>query len=314
MRIGIDIGGMTIKLGLVDENYTIIGRKVINTGKDYLTPEEIVNNISEAVKSLLKEYGVQISECESIGIAMPGASDGKTGYVIYSNNIAWENIPLIPWLERTLDIPMGLANDADAAALGEVLAGAAKGHNNAVLLTLGTGVGGGVIIERKIFNGPLRGGCELGHMVIRRDGKLCSCGRKGCLEAYASATALMEQAKEAAIKHPHSMLNELCGGNLLKLDGKMIFQAEQAGDKAAREVVGCYEEDLSIGIANLINIFRPEIVILGGGISAQKKYLTDALQKKVSLMCFGGVLGEIPQIVTSNLGNDAGIIGAAYLI
>ncbi len=313
MRIGVDVGGMSIKFGLVNEEYKIVARKVIDTCRDSQSAEEIITRMAESVLELLDENGLTQEDCDGLGIACPGTSDPATGVVVYSNNIEWENVPLLAMLKKYLHIPMGIANDADAAALGEVLDGAAKGKDSAVLLTLGTGVGGGVVIDRKIFAGPLRGGCELGHMVISRGGKLCTCGRKGCLEVYASATALMEEAREAAAKSPDSLMNKLSENNPEKINGKVIFDAQKQADQAAVEVVDNYEENLSIGIANLVNIFRPEIFILGGGVSAQKEYLTDALQEKVNDMCFGGALGEVPKIVTSNLGNDAGIIGAAYL-
>ncbi|MBO5348025.1 MAG: ROK family protein [Lachnospiraceae bacterium] len=313
MRIGIDIGGMSIKIGMVDDSKQIVAKKVIPTQSDILSPEEVVHNIADAVLALLAENNLSVEQCKSIGIACPGLVDGRTGVVLYSNNIAWENVPMLDILREKLNVPMYLANDADAAALGEVIAGAAQGKENAILLTLGTGVGGGVIINGKIFAGPLRGGCELGHTVIKRDGKQCTCGQKGCLETYASATALMEQAREAAVKYPESFMNELSGHQVDKIDGRIIFEAEKRGDEAAKMVVDNYEEDLSIGITNFINVFRPEVIILGGGVSAQEEYLTDALQRKVDAMVYAGTIGEIPRIVTSKLKNDAGIIGAAYL-
>lgn len=313
MRIGVDIGGMSIKFGLVNEEYKIIARKVIDTHRDSQTAEEIVVRMAESVLELLDENGFTQETCDGLGIACPGTSEPSTGVVVYSNNIEWENVPLLAMLRKYLHMPMGIANDADAAALGEILDGAAKGKKNAVLLTLGTGVGGGVVIDRKIFAGPLRGGCELGHMVIARGGSRCTCGRRGCLEVYASATALMEEARKKAADCPESLMNRLSKNDSEKINGRVIFEAQKQGDKAASEVVEEYEENLSIGITNLVNIFRPEIFILGGGVSAQKEYLTNALQSKVNRMCFGGALGEVPQIVTSNLGNDAGIIGAAYL-
>lgn len=313
MRVGIDIGGMTIKIGLVNDTYEIVDKKVIPTESDVKTAGQVAQAMAEAVKALLQENGLCETDCEGLGIACPGTSDPQEGVVVYSNNIVWENVPLIGIMQKELNIPMALANDADAAALGEVLAGAASGKENALLLTLGTGVGGGVIINKKIFAGPLRGGCELGHTVIHMGGRPCTCGRKGCLETYASATALMQGAREKAAEYPQSLLNRLCEAQGGKMDGRIIFEAHRQGDQAAIQVVDEYENALCEGIANFINIFRPEVVILGGGVSAQKEYLTDALQDKVNKICFGGSLGEVPQITTSVLGNDAGIIGAAYL-
>ena len=313
MRVGVDIGGMSIKIGLVDDSKKIVAKKVIPTQSDVLPAEGVVANIADAIITLLEENNLAVEQCESIGVACPGTVDGRTGVVLYSNNIRWEDVPMLDILREKLPVLMFLANDADAAALAEVIAGAAKDKENAVLLTLGTGVGGGVIINGKIFTGPLRGGCELGHMVIRHGGKPCTCGRRGCFEVYASATALMELARETAVAHPESLMNTMADGDVSKIDGRIVFDAEKAGDKAAKLVVEQYEEDLSVGIANVINMFRPEVIILGGGVSAQEKYLTDALQEKVNGMCYGGSICEVAPIVTSELKNDAGIIGAAYL-
>lgn len=311
MRIGIDIGGMTIKASVIDHNYHIITKKIIETKADELTPEGVVKNIESMMEELLEENEGK-DKCEAIGIACPGTIDTELGRVVYSNNIKWSNVPLIELLKQRFEMPMSLVNDADAAVLGEVLNGAAKGKRNAVMLTLGTGVGGGVILDGKIFQGTLLGGCELGHMVINTEGRRCTCGRKGCLEMYASASALMRQARRNMVQYPNSILNEWCQYDTRIVDGKMIFQAEREGDYAAGVVVKQYEENLAIGIANMINIFRPEIFILGGGVSAQKEYLTNRLQKLVEGMCFGGRTGGIPPIVTAELGNDAGMIGAAY--
>lgn len=312
MRIGIDIGGMSVKIGIVNEDYKITSRKVIKTESNIYTPREIIKNIADAVKLLLEENSIKLEETFA-GIACPGTSDSISGVVLYSNNIGWENVPFIQIFREYLDVQCAIANDADAAALAEVLCGAARGRENVVLLTLGTGVGSGVVINKKIFTGYMRGGCELGHIVIKYGGLPCTCGRRGCFESYASASALMASAREAAEKHKESLLNVLCGGKKENINGEMVFEAGKAGDKAAIEVIERYTEYLSTGIANIINIFRPEIVILGGGISAQKEYLTDMLSLKVKDMCFGGTMCGTAGIVTSCLGNDAGIIGAAYL-
>ena len=183
-----------------------------------------------------------------------------------------------------------------------------------MLLTLGTGVGSGVILDKKIFRGAMPGGCELGHLYIRYDGIRCTCGRKGCLEAYASASALLRIAREKAAEHPESIMNEMCGNDLEQMNGKIPFDAAKAGDEAGMETVKEYEGYLACGIANVINTFRPEKVILGGGVAAQKDNLTAPLKDLVKDMCFGGSHGHIADIVTSVLGNDAGIIGAANLV
>lgn len=313
MRIGIDIGGMSVKLGIVDEECNIIDKQTIPTRAQDQSPKKIAETMASVIDELAKKNQLKLSDCICVGFACPGTVDSRSGMVLYSNNLGWENFSLIEIMRSYFDVPMAIANDADAAVLGEVKNGAAKDKKNAVLLTLGTGVGGGVILDGRIFGGSLRGGCEPGHMVIQQGGRLCTCGRRGCLEQYASATALMTLAREATEQNSHTLLGEMCGHNLSALSGKHVFEAARQGDAAALEVIEKYQEALSAGIANLINIFRPEIVILGGGISAQGSNLTLALQNRVSALCFGGRHGEIPPIVTSVLGNDAGIIGAAFL-
>lgn len=314
MKVGIDMGGMSVKLGLVNEKNEITGKLVIPTRLD-VPAREMVLDMAEAVKTLLAENGLTLSQIQGIGIGSPGTVDQEEGTILYSNNFDWEDVPILSIMREALGpVKLDIANDADAAALGEVCAGAAEGAKNAVLLTLGTGVGGGVIINRKIFRGGVTGGCELGHMVIVENGERCTCGRRGCLEAYASASALLRMARKAAAAHPESLMNQMCGNDLEKINGKIPFDAAAAGDQMGAEVVETYENHLACGIANLINIFRPEKVILGGGVAAQKENLTTPVQKKVDSMCFGGRHGKIAPIVTSRLGNDAGIIGAANLI
>lgn len=313
MRIGIDMGGMSVKFGLVNEENEIVNKKVIPTRLD-VPAAEMIQDMIAAVHSLLEETGMTLKDCEGIGIASPGTVDDKKGSILYSNNFGWENIAIIKQMQEELSLPMAIANDADAAALGEVKAGAAKGSKSAILLTLGTGVGSGVIQDGKIFHGPLNGGVEIGHMVIRAGGEPCTCGRKGCLETYASATALLRMARNAVKEYTDSVMHEMCGGNLDNMNGIIPFEAAAKGDTVAQEVIDTYEEYLAIGIANVINIFRPEMVILGGGVSAQKENLTKPLTEKVKEYCFGGAHGEIADIVVSELGNDAGIIGAANLV
>lgn len=313
MKIGIDMGGMSIKFGLVNSKQQIVAKTTIPTILD-IPYQKLVENMADAVHQLLAGQNLTLADCDGIGIGSPGTIDDVNGVVLYSNNFRWENIPVVEELKKHLDTAIKIANDADAAALGEVYAGAAKGEENAVLLTLGTGVGGGVIIGKEIFHGPLAGGCELGHMVIAYGGLQCTCGRRGCLEAYASATALLRMAREKAAEDPKSVMNEMCDGKLENMNGKIPFDAAERGDEAGLAVVEEYEEYLACGIANVINIFRPAKVILGGGVAAQRENLTRPLQEKVNALCFGGEHGEIAKIVTSQLGNDAGIIGAANLI
>lgn len=312
MRLGVDIGGTTIKIGLVDDNHKIIDRIVIDTASDQYGAKEIIEHLAKAAKQLMSRNGLSDQTIEQIGIACPGTVDAGNGDVVYSNNLNWENVAFTKELRKYIHCgQIRLANDADAAAWGECVAGSAKGHKNVILLTLGTGVGGGIVLNGQLFHGGQKGGVEPGHMCIHEGGRTCTCGRKGCLEQYASATALMRDAREAVEGHSESMLyRRMLDG---ELNGRTIFEAEKAGDMVARRVVQAYERDLSEGIANLINIFRPEVVLLGGGVSAQREYLTDALETQIAGLCFGGKRNELPHILVSSLGNDAGIIGAANL-
>ncbi len=312
VKIGIDMGGMSIKLGLVNNDYKIISKLTIPTRLD-VESTEIIADMAKAVTELLSKEKIELSQCQGIGIGIPGIIDDVNGVISYSNNLEWEKVNIVEELKRYINLNIKIANDADVAALGEVCAGAAKGTEHAVLLTLGTGVGSGVILNGKIFHGILGGGCELGHMVIKEGGELCTCGRRGCLEAYASATALIRIAKKHASQNTDSVMHKMCEGDLHQMNGIIPFDAAQQWDEAGIKAVREYEGYLACGIANVINIFRPQKIILGGGVSAQKEKLTTPLQLLVEQMCFGGDMGGIPQIVTSRLGNDAGIIGAATL-
>lgn len=313
MRIGIDIGGMSVKIGIVNKNSEIIARTTIPTDIT-ITPQAFIKEMAGGVHRLIEENQFTMEQIASIGIGCPGAINTRKGLVIFAGNLGWSNVNLVEEFQAIFPMPVGLANDADAAALGEVTAGAAKGHKDVVLITLGTGVGGGIIIDGKIFQGPLNGGCELGHMIIRANGNPCSCGSQGCFESYASATALMAMGREAAKANMDSMLWKEVAGDVEKINGRIIFDCKEAGDKVAKEVLDNYLHYLAIGVTNVINIFRPEVVILGGGVSAQKEKLTDEIQDRINKLVFAPDLCETAKVVTSTLGNDAGIIGAAYIV
>lgn len=303
--IGVDIGGTTIKMGLVDKYNNIVARKVYPTEKGW---ENVATAIIKGVESLLEENNIPKADCKQVGMGCPGTVDVETGIITYSNNLEWENVFLKQFLEEKLQMTVSIDNDANCAALGE----AGNQYKNLVLVTLGTGVGGGIIINGKIMSGGI--GCgELGHTVLRKGGKECSCGRKGCLEAYSSATALINQAKEAAENDIESELFKLCEGNLEMMNGKIPFDAAKRGDKTALQVIETYIGYLAEGIIDMINIFRPEAILIGGGISKQGDYLISKLEEKVISHVFGGKNSYLPRIACAKLGNDAGLIGAANL-
>lgn len=311
-RVGIDLGGTNIKAGIVNKQQEIIAQGSVptNVQRPY---QDIIKDMAELVQSLLQESHLKLDDVEGIGIGSPGTVDAKTGVVVYSNNFDWENVPLAEELRKYFNYKIAVSNDANCAALGEVKAGAARDYDNVVLLTLGTGVGGGVVVNGKIFEGGHAGGAELGHTMLVRDGEQCTCGRKGCLEAYASATALIRQTKQAAMEHKDSKIYEYCGHDITKINGKTVFDAAADGDEAAQEVVAGYISYLGDGIVDFVNIFRPDKVLLSGGVCNQGTNLTDPLNAYIRKYCFAGERGIIPEVVTATLGNDAGIIGAAAL-
>lgn len=312
-RAGIDLGGTNIKAGIVDENNQILKQASVPTRVER-PYGEIIKDMAKLVLCLLDELSISKEELAGVGIGSPGTVDAETGYIAYSNNFGWENVPLVPEMKKYLDCPIRVSNDANCAALGEVKAGAAKETANAVLLTLGTGIGGGVVIDGKIFEGAHAGGAELGHTSLIMGGEPCTCGRKGCVEAYASATALIRDAKRAAGKNPQSKMNALCGGNLENMNGKIPFDAAWNGDETAKQVVDNYITYLGEAITNFVNIFRPDVVLLSGGVCNQKEHLTDPLNAYIKNTCFAKEKAMIPPVRCAILGNSAGIIGAANLI
>lgn len=311
-RIGVDLGGTNIKVGVVDQDNIILGKKSVDTLADR-TWQEVVADIAGAIKGMLGELSIGEDECEKIGIGSPGMIDHTNGVVVFAGNFNWVDVPILAEMRRYFTLPMRLANDANCAVLGEVVEGAAKGCRHVVMLTLGTGVGGGVVCDMILQEGGSAGAMELGHCLLVMDGEQCTCGRKGCLEAYASATALVRHAVEAAQANPDSKLNELCKGDLSKMNGKIPFEAARLGDTAAQQVVDFYIKSLGEGIINFINIWRPEKVLLGGGVSNEGDPLVVPLNEYVRPRCFAGERGYVAPIEVAALVNDAGLIGAAAL-
>ncbi|MBO6302138.1 MAG: ROK family protein [Ruminiclostridium sp.] len=311
-NIGIDLGGTNIKVGVVDENYNIIGKSNIKTNLPR-PGEEIAESIAQGVREACKSAGIDIKDVNSIGIGTPGVANRNTGIVLHSNNLGFENFPLGEILEKKLGTHIYVENDANAAAFGEVVNGAGKGYKNVVVITLGTGVGGGIIIDGKIYTGYNFCGGEVGHTVIEYNGRQCSCGRKGCFEAYSSATALINFTKEAMERDKDTKMWDIAGGDTANVDGKTAFDGFRAGDKTATEVVDTYINYLGCGLTNMVNIFQPELLLIGGGICKEGSNLTDPLKKYVAKECYCIDPNSSTKLDICKLGNDAGIIGAAYL-
>ncbi len=311
--IGIDLGGTNIVAGVVDEHYNIVGKGKLKTRLPR-PQDEILAELSEAAKLAIEDAGVLSSDIEWVGVGSPGTVNSDTGVVEYANNLAFKRADIRSAVESALKLPCFVANDANAAAYGELCAGAGKGVSNFIAITLGTGVGGGVIIDGKMLTGFNHAGGELGHMSICADGLPCNCGNIGCLEAYASATALIRRTKEAMEADKASKLWEAAGGDIQNVSARTAFDAMRMGDDAAKSVVDNYIKYLAAGVVSFINVFQPEIICIGGGVSHEdEKYLLNPLCKMVSSRSYGGDLSEQTKIMTATLGNDAGIIGAAML-
>lgn len=309
--VGIDIGGTNISTGVVDENYNIVGRGKLKTniGRTY---EEILSDIIETVRLAVRDAKLEFEDIRWIGVGCPGTCNTDTGIVEYSNNLRWNNVPLLSDIEKAFDKKTYIDNDANVAAYGEFLAGAAKGARNAVVITLGTGVGAGIIINGKIFSGSNFAGGEIGHTVIVVDGYECTCGRKGCFEAYSSATGLIRMTREAAELHPESKIMQLVEADG-RISARTAFNAAKMLDDTGVEVVNSYIKHLACGITNTINIFQPDILCIGGGVCNEGDTLLVPLKKLVADSVYSKNSKKNTEICICSLGNDAGIIGAAML-
>ena len=311
MKIGVDIGGMSIKVGLVNDKGEIIQKNVLKTADTF---DGVMDNLVGQINSVLVQEKIDLSQIEGIGIGCPGLVASKEGVIKSSSNLNWDNAPIVERLKSSFNTKIRVSNDANVAALAEAVYGKVRGVDNAIMITLGTGVGGGIIIDGKLFEGGSSLGAEIGHYTIVHNGRPCGCGRKGCIEQYASASAIIRDTKTAMQNDKSSKMWKFVGGDINKVDGKVAFECSKMGDKSACEVVDNFVAYLGDGIMSLHNIFRSELYIIGGGISAQGDYLTDKLFDYCKRFDFGLKGAPVPQIVVATLGNDAGIIGAAELV
>lgn len=306
-RIGIDLGGTNIAVGVVDGHHRIVAEASLPAGA-HRPAEQVVADMCRAVELALDKAGLTPADCASIGVGTPGNCDPERGVVVRAYNLNWFDVPVCAMLTAHFGLPARLSNDANCAALAETVAGAAVGCRNMMLITLGTGVGGGIIVDGRIVSGLGGAGGEPGHSLLVLDGEPCTCGRRGCWEVYASATALIRQGREAAAAHPTSLLNRYP-----ELTGRDVFDAADAGDEAAQAVLERYYVYVAAGITDLVNILSPEMVLIGGGISRQGERLLRPIRRYVAANCFGGENRPQPVIQAAQLGNEAGIIGAAAL-
>lgn len=311
--IGIDLGGTNIAGGLVTEDGTILAKGSVPTGRGR-SAAEIVDDMAALAKRVAEDGKVSWEEVASVGVGVPGTANKETGVVEFANNLGFFDEPIVRLLEERLPGKRILFdNDANAAAWGEYVAGSGKGTESMIAVTLGTGVGGGIILNGALYEGINYAAGELGHFVIALDGKACSCGRKGCYEAYASATALIEQTKEAMEKNPFSALWEIVGGDLERTEGKTVFDGIRLGDETAKQVFDRYIRYVGVGLVDLINVFQPELICIGGGISKAGEMLLAPLRRMIEEESYTRTAKRQTKLAIASLDNDAGIIGAALL-
>ena len=313
--LGIDLGGTNIAAGLVNEEMKLVAKTGMPTqAKDGV--DAIVARMAQAAEKVVAEYGITMDDVECIGIGTPGVVDDQKKEVAFAANLGFLHTPVVALLEKHLPgKKIYIGNDADVAAYGEYMAGAAKGAPTNMTITLGTGVGGGLIIDGKIFNGFNHAGGEFGHIVIKQGGRPCTCGRKGCWEAYASVTGLIATTHEVMEAHPESKMWELTGGSsdIERISGLTSWDAMRAGDAAGKEVVDQYIKDVATGLTDVINIVQPEVLCIGGGISKEGDALLLPVREIVEREMFARHSETHTEIRIAKLGNDAGIIGAALL-
>lgn len=308
-KMGIDLGGTNIAVGIIDSNNSIIA-KVSEPTCLPDSPENIVGRIYHTAVKCLSKANLNIDDLTFIGLGTPGAVNSSTGEVLFSNNFGFKNVPLGEMISKKFGLNVLCENDANAATFGEYLVADRDKNDTFVGITIGTGIGGGVIIDGKIYSGKEYSGGELGHMVIDFDGVSCNCGRRGCYEAYASATALISQTKEAMQNDLQSKMWQICGGSIENVTGQTAFEGMRAGDKTAKNVIERYADYVAIGLVNIINMLGPDVICISGGISNEGDYILEPVKRRINSNC---PINCRTKVVIAKYNNDAGIIGAANL-
>lgn len=307
MYIGIDLGGTNIAVGLVNEKGKITEKDSCPTMRER-NWQEIVKDMAALTEKVTKKAGLSLSDIKAVGIGCPGTIDSKNGVVVYANNLKMENAPVAQEFKKYINLPVNMENDANAAAYGEYVANG-EGAHSYVFMTLGTGVGGGIVLNKRIYRGFNCAGAEIGHTVINMDGEECSCGRKGCLESYASVTALIRQTKAKMKECPNSIMHQWVKEKGA-VNGRCAFECAKLGDAAAILVRDKYIYYVAQGVANMINIFQPEKFVIGGGISREGDVLLDPIREFLKDNDYNKFMPKT-EIKIASLFNDAGIVGAA---
>lgn len=310
VQIGFDVGGTNLKVGAVNDDKVIVARRNVAFPKGE-TYQNITALMAEQVRALAQELNISAGDFKSIGVATAGSIDAAGAVIIHAHNLGFHDVPMVDEMHRYFpEVPVFLANDADAAALAELHAGAFRNKRTAVLFTLGTGVGGGIILGGKMFKGGMGRGNELGHMIIQDGGPICTCGNKGCIESLCTATWLIQQGRRAIVDYPISLIHEKAEGDMNLVTAKIVIDSAKEGDPIAKDIFNTYVDHLSSAIASIAVLLDPEVVALGGGVSLAGDFLFESLRERVKEKSFFKVYHEV---VPAQLGNDAGIIGAAML-
>ena len=310
--IGIDLGGTNIVAGLVDDDFNILTTAAVKTNMPR-PAEAIIADMVALCHKVVEQQGMSMDDIAYVGVGCPGTCNVETGEVEYANNLHFDHVLVGPVMQQQLGKPVYVDNDANAAALGEAMAGATKGAAKSICITLGTGVGSGIVLDGKIYGGSNYAGGELGHTVIVAGGEPCTCGRRGCWETYSSATALMNQTRAAMEQNPDSLMWKLVEGDISKVDGRIPFEAAKQGDAAGQAVVDQYVEYLACGLVNVINIFQPDMVCVGGGVCRQGENLLGPVRAIIERDRYSKYCQKQTVLCVAQLGNDAGIVGAACL-
>lgn len=310
--IGIDLGGTNIAAGVVTEEKYLMAKHSVPT-LAWRSFEDIVADMASLTLTAIENAGLEQKDISCVGIGVPSSIHPVTGNVVFANNLNWVDKPLISEFQKHISLPVFLGNDADCAALGEAFAGSARDYDNVLMLTLGTGVGGGLIMNKKLFSGGTKLGFEPGHICLVYNGLPCTCGQRGCFEVYASCTGLIRQTIEAIAQYPTTEMKKLCDNNFDKVSARTAFDAARLGDMAALQVVDTYTSYVAAGAASLINVLRPDVLIIGGGLSNEGDYLLKPLNKKIKAFIYASDIVAPPNAIRATLGNDAGIIGATLL-
>ena len=309
--IGVDLGGTGIKAGVVNEKGEILSKGSTPTMAER-PYQAVIADIATLCKTVAADANITVEDIEAIGVGVPGICDPKTGIIPKCTNLGWFDVPFVSELQSHIAKPVIVDNDATVAGFAEYIAGVSAGTHSSVFVTLGTGVGGGIIINGRPYSGAHGVGSEIGHMNIAMGGEECTCGNKGCFERYASATSIIRDAKRAVAENPDSVIMQKCGGDVEKINAKIVIDAAKEGDETGKKVFDGYVRALAHGIVSIINMIDPEVIVLGGGVSAAGEFLLNAVREAVKPIVFFKTM-PYARIELAQLGNDAGIIGAAML-